>query len=228
MRAMFRKQEEEEQLIVDEKNTFFLTQRELEERQKRKEAYDLTLKEKKWQEHWSVERKKAAQGKIRIDQARERITHRHQTKHEAIQHRSDVWTTMELNVLPRVAEKARMFCTATPEGKLFVKEQVADMFRTSMAQAQHLMYKGELNIPGCTWQAISEVKGVWMSPVAWSHTSGASVKYEKMTGKQVKNICIERHIASELLNVKNEFQQRRNEENQKNFEMEACLMLQVT
>ena len=226
MRAMFRKQEEEEQLIVDEKNTFFLTQKELKDRQKRKEAHDLKVKEEKWQQHWVIERKKAAQGKIRIDQARERIAHRAHTKQEAIQNRSDVWTTMELSVLPRVAEKARTFCTATPEGKHFVREQVADMFRTSMAQAQHLMYKGELNIPGCTWQAISEVKGVWMSPVAWSHTSGESVKYEKMTGKQAKQICIERHIASELLKVKEEFQRRKDEENRKNFEMEACLMLQ--
>jgi hypothetical protein len=135
---------------------------------------------------------------------------------------------MEASVLPRVAEKARNYCTKTPQGKNHIKEQVADMFRTSMAEAQSLMYKNVFNIPGCTWQAINEVKGVWMSPVAWSHVSGESVKYEKMTGSQAKRICTERHIASEILKVKEEFERKRDEENAKQFEIKACLMLQAS
>jgi len=65
-----------------------------------------------------------------------------------------------------------------------------------------------------------------MSPVAWTHTSGESCKYEKLTSAIAKRICIERHVATEILKVKVEFQMRRDEEDQKNKEVAAVLMCQ--
>ena len=227
MREQFRKQEQEELLIVDQQNTFFLSQEELKARQKRAELHNQNEVEKIWEQKWDIERKKAGQGQIRIHQARERIAHRIEKQEEEKKHRSDVWDTMESNVLPRIIEKARHFCLATPNGKKYIKEQVNEMFQTSMAECQSMLYRGTFNIEGCIWQAINEVTGVMMSPVAWSCVStGESVKYQKMTSSIARKISIERHIASEVLKVKIEFQNRREQEDETNEQEESALMCQ--
>ena len=67
---------------------------------------------------------------------------------------------MESNVLPRIIEKARHYCLHTPNGKKYIKEKVNEMFQTSMAECQSMLYRGTFNIEGCIWQAINEVTGV--------------------------------------------------------------------
>ena len=128
MRKLFQKQEETEALRVDAENTFFLSQQELEARTKRQELHNKKLEEVEWQRKWDIEIQKAEQGRIRIHQARERIAHRAETQKEAKQHRSDVWSTMEESVLPRVAAAARKYCQSF-NGKKFIKANVAEMFR---------------------------------------------------------------------------------------------------
>jgi hypothetical protein len=128
MRKLFQKQEKTEALRVDAENTFFLSQQELEARTKRQELHNKKLEEVEWQRKWDIEIQKAEQGRIRIHQARERIAHRAETQKEAKQHRSDVWSTMEESVLPRVAAAARKYCQSF-NGKKFIKSNVAEMFR---------------------------------------------------------------------------------------------------
>jgi hypothetical protein len=227
MRLLFHEQEMEELKKVDDKNSFFLTKKELDERQERIEKEHKRLKELEFQKIWDKNREKAAQGRIRIQQARDRVIHRAQVKSDNIKHRKDVWKTMEDEVLPKVAEKARIWCTTDFKGKKYIRTKIDEMFQTSLSECQHLLYNNALNIEGCAWQAVNEVPGVIMSPVAWSNVStGESIKYNKMTGTMCKKICIERHVATELLRVKQDFLMRRQKEEQQHLEISSAILCQ--
>jgi hypothetical protein len=66
-----------------------------------------------------------------------------------------------------------------------------------------------------------------MSPVAWTNVStGESIKYQKMTGKMCKQIVIARHVASELLKVRQEFMKRRRTEEGEHLLAKSCLLVQ--
>ena len=188
----------------------------------------MLLAELQFEKHWVRERKKAAQGRIRIVQERERIVHRALIEKDNVQHRSDVWQTMEDDILPRVAEKARDWCIRDLHGKKYVKQLMTEMFQTSLAECQHLLYNKTFNVQGCQWQAVNEVPGIIMSPVAWTNVStGESIKYQKMTGVMCKKIVIERHVSTEIEKVRQDFMKRRAEENDTYLQIKATLMCQA-
>jgi len=227
MRRLFREQERKEAQQVDDENTFFLNKQELARRMERKRLNDIKVDEEAYQEQWAQTRLKAEQGRIRIHQERHRIAHRKDMAVQEKNQRGEVWTTMEQDVLPRVAEKARQWLLTHPDGKKYVKEMVGVMFQTSLAECQHLLYNRKFNIEGCPWQCVNEVPGVVMSPVAWTNVStGESIKYQKMTGKMCKQIVIARHVASELLKVRQEFMKRRRTEEGEHLLAKSCLLVQ--
>jgi hypothetical protein len=133
MRRLFREQERKEAQQVDDENTFFLNKQELARRMERKRLNDIKVDEKAYQEQWAQTRLKAEQGRIRIHQERHRIAHRKDMAVHEKNQRGEVWTTMEQDVLPRVAEKARQWLLTHPDGKKYVKEMVGVMFQTRYA-----------------------------------------------------------------------------------------------
>jgi len=133
MRQLFREQERKEAQQVDDENTFFLNKQELARRMERKRLNDIKLDEEAYQEQWAQTRLKAEQGRIRIHQERHRIAHRKDMAVQEKNQRGEVWTTMEQDVLPRVAEKARQWLLTHPDGKKYVKEMVGVMFQTRYA-----------------------------------------------------------------------------------------------
>ena len=228
MRIALRLAEDAERQIDDAAtSSFFLDERQKKAREERVEARRIKNEEDRYEAIWEKQRRSANQVVIKIQQAKDRVAHKKDTSVKAKQARDDTWDTLASTVLPRVADTARTWCSATPKGKIFVREKADELKQMRLGEAQRRLRQNSMNPEGCEWVAVNELPGVFNSAVAWTHTTSRnSIKWSRMTYKNCKQIAIARYVAMELNKVKAEFEQRRVEADAGHKKVQAALIVQ--
>lgn len=228
IRNAIRLAEDEERKITDaEASTFFLTEREREERQKRVQEKIKQDEEDRYNEYWEKQRRKADQIVIKIKQAKERVIHKEKSAIEEEHARSSTWDTLADSVLvPSIRARVNKYCKS-PQGKIFIKNMATELKQMRLSECQRLLRYGTLNPEGCDWVAVNEIKGVYNSSVAWLCTSdNRSVKHSKLGFKTAKEIAMARYLAEEINKAKKGLEEHRRQADENHAEIKAALLVQ--